>query len=122
MRRAKELLMLGRTVTGREAEAMGMINAAYPSDELPERTQQWAEELATIPPAALRLNKRAVNHAIELMGMRDAARYNLEMLSLTIAREFEVEPSTDFDRIRREHGLKAAIHDRDRATSFGEDA
>jgi enoyl-CoA hydratase/carnithine racemase len=119
LRKAKDLLMLGRTATGREAESMGMINFVCPPAELQACTRELAREVASIPPAAVRLNKRAVNHAFELMGLRSGSLYNLEMLSLTIAREFEVEPSTDFDRIRRDKGLKAAIADRDRAAVDG---
>jgi enoyl-CoA hydratase len=119
LRRAKDFLMLGRTATGREAEAMGLISFACPPSELQCRSEELAAEAVSIPPAAMRLNKRAVNHAFELMGLRSGSLYNLEMLSLTIAREFEVEPSTDFDRIRRDHGLKAAIADRDGAAVDG---
>jgi enoyl-CoA hydratase/carnithine racemase len=113
IRRAKELLMLGRTMSGRDAAQAGMINAAYPADRLAGETRALADELATVPPAALRLNKRAINHALELMGLRANGAWNLELVSLTVAREFEVESSTDFDTIRREQGLKAALAARD---------
>jgi len=113
LRRAKELLMLGRTITGREAAEIGMVSASCPAGALEKRTRDLALELLAIPSTALRLNKRAVNHAFELMGLLTGATTNLEMVSLTVAREFEVEPSTDFDRIRREQGLKAALEVRD---------
>jgi enoyl-CoA hydratase/carnithine racemase len=114
LRKAKEMLMLGRTVTGREAERIGMINAACSPDSLGEQTWELAGELAAAAPAAIRLNKRAINHAVELMGLRTGSQWNLELLSLTVAREFEVEASTDFDRTRREQGVKAAIRQRDK--------
>jgi enoyl-CoA hydratase/carnithine racemase len=115
LRRAKELLMLGRTITGREAAEIGMISASCPANALEQRTRDLALELLAIPSTALRLNKRAVNHAIELMGLLTGAAVNLELVSLTVAREFEVEPTSDFDRIRREQGLKAALEARDTA-------
>jgi enoyl-CoA hydratase len=112
-RRAKELLMLGRTVSGREAAEMGMTTRACSPESLAEETRQLAVELCDIPPAAVRLNKRAINHAVEAMGLRSVSAYNLEMLSSVVAREFEVAASTDFDRVRREQGLKAALEIRD---------
>lgn len=119
IRQAKEMLMLGRTVSGHDAAQMGMINAACAAERLEGETRALAGELATVPPAALRLNKRAVNHAVEVMGLRANGAWNLEMLSLTVAREFEVEPSTEFDRLRREQGLKAAVAARDGGSGAG---
>lgn len=119
IRRAKEMLMLGRTISGHDAAQMGMINAACAAERLEGETRALAVELATVPPAALRLNKRAVNHAFEVMGLRANGAWNLEMLSLTVAREFEVEPSTEFDRLRREQGLKAAVAARDGGSGAG---
>ena len=46
MRKAKELYYTGDNVTGKEAEEIGMINYAWPLEELDERTLAFADRLA----------------------------------------------------------------------------
>ena len=62
--RAKELLMTGALVSGREAYDMGMVNHIYPAPELAGETQQFARQLAGMPTAALRWTKQSVNKAV----------------------------------------------------------
>lgn len=113
LRQAKKLMMLGRTVTGSQAMEMGMVTQSCPAADLEQVTRDLASELLAIPPAALRLNKRAINHCFEVMGLLTGAELNREMVSWAVARELELEGSSDFDRIRREQGLKAALIARD---------
>jgi 2-(1,2-epoxy-1,2-dihydrophenyl)acetyl-CoA isomerase len=55
--RAKELLMLGRRISGAEAAAMGLIHRAVPSDEVDGAAEALARELAAGPTVALGLTK-----------------------------------------------------------------
>jgi enoyl-CoA hydratase len=65
MRRAKELLYTGDTVSGRTAEEMGMVNRAVPSDQLEAEVERWAERISVNSADLLALNKRSVNAFFE---------------------------------------------------------
>jgi enoyl-CoA hydratase/carnithine racemase len=63
--RAKELLMSGRLVDGREAGAMGLVNHVVPGDELMETATGYARSLAKGPQAAIRWTKLTVNQHLK---------------------------------------------------------
>jgi enoyl-CoA hydratase len=65
--RAKELLMLSRFVSGREAADMGMINRAVPPNVVDATVADLAAELAAQPTYALRATKAVVNRYIQSM-------------------------------------------------------
>ncbi len=80
--RAKEMLMLGRKVTGREAADWGMIHRAVADDEVDEAAQALAVELAGGPTVALGLTKRLVNRALT-GGVHDAMEAEAQALELS---------------------------------------
>jgi len=59
--RAKEFLMTGRLLKGRDAERLGLVNAAVPKDELRERAFALAHEFADQAPYAAMATKAIVN-------------------------------------------------------------
>ncbi len=59
--RAKEFLMRGRLVNGEEAFALGLVNHCAPVDEVQSKARALADELAGLPPLAVRWSKLAVN-------------------------------------------------------------
>lgn len=63
--KAKEILMLGRQITGHEAVAMGLANECVTSDQLKERAKEIADELSAKPPLALQAAKSCVNYISE---------------------------------------------------------
>lgn len=65
MRRAKELLYTGDTISGKEAAEMGMVNRAVPYDQLDAEVERWAERIALQGPDSLALQKRSVNTFFE---------------------------------------------------------
>lgn len=65
MRRAKELLYTGDTISGKEAAEIGMINRAVPRERLDEEVMNWAERIALQGPDSLALQKRSVNTFFE---------------------------------------------------------
>ena len=71
---AMELQVAGREFTGTEAAAAGIINQAFPAEELEARVLAIAERMAGTASAVLAVNKRAVHTAIEARGGRSVIR------------------------------------------------
>lgn len=64
--KATELLFLGSVLDGPAAERLGLVNAAVPAEDLPERVSTLAGALAEQSPAALRAIKESLLAANEL--------------------------------------------------------
>jgi enoyl-CoA hydratase len=68
--KAKEHALTGKPLSGREAAAIELINAAVPFDELETAVAEQARQLAAIPSSQLAAMKLIVNQAYENMGLR----------------------------------------------------
>lgn len=110
MRKAKELYYTGENVTGTQAEEYGMINYAWPADELEAKTLSFAERIAIMSSDHLAMLKLTMNRFYENMGIYSSLRSATEQDILAQATEF----AYSFGEQVRENGLKAAIDWRDR--------
>lgn len=61
--KAKELIMLGLMFYGKEAEAMGLANAALPADAVLEAASELTAELARKAPISMAFAKRLLDRA-----------------------------------------------------------
>lgn len=59
--RAKEYLMTGDPLTGKQAAEIGLVNYAVPAAELAARTYAFAERMANGPRLGIEMTKRSVN-------------------------------------------------------------
>ena len=59
--RAKEYLLTGDWITGRQAAELGLVNRAVPPEEVVPTAIQWAQRFAEGAPMALRWTKYAMN-------------------------------------------------------------
>lgn len=59
-KRASELILTGRTITGIEAAEMGLANRAVPDEQLTSTVDQTLDELRRLSPAALAVAKKAI--------------------------------------------------------------
>ena len=57
---AREMLLIGRSLSGREAADRGLVNAALPADQVLARALEAAVAVAAAAPVATRLTKRAL--------------------------------------------------------------
>jgi 2-(1,2-epoxy-1,2-dihydrophenyl)acetyl-CoA isomerase len=83
--RAKELLLLGRKLSGAEAAAWGIIHRAVPDAELDAELAALADRLASGPTVALGLTKRCLQRSLEtgLVEAMQGEAFALELSSRT---------------------------------------
>ena len=79
MRKAKELYYTGENVSGKEAEEMGMINYAWPMDELEDRTIAFADRIANMTADQLAILKVNMNRFYENMGIYSSVRSSTDL-------------------------------------------
>jgi enoyl-CoA hydratase len=107
--KAKELALTGRSLSGREAADIGLINSAVPFAELQDETRALAERLAAIPLSQLAAMKLVVNQAYENMGL--ASTQLLGSVMDSVMRN--TPEALDFiDRAKNE-GVRALVAERD---------
>ena len=94
MRKAKELMFTGKSITGKEAEEIGLVNKAVPSSLLQSTVDALAEELAEYSPVAMSITKRLINDTV-LMDIE--ARLELIFMSFLVGANSE----------DRDEGIKA---------------
>jgi len=109
---AKELLLTGADrVTAQRMYEIGIVNRVVPDGQQLEAAMALARELATAAPHSVALTKKAINRSYEAMGLRHALKQALDAELLI---EYGAGPERkEFNRIRQEQGLKAAIAWRD---------
>jgi enoyl-CoA hydratase/carnithine racemase len=65
-RKAKEVILLGKRLTGKEAERIGLVNLSVPRDQLESAVHEMALQLAEKSPVALRIAKALINRALQV--------------------------------------------------------
>jgi enoyl-CoA hydratase len=64
-RRAKELMLTGKLLSGREAYEWGLVNAVAPADKLDETVENFVAELADKSPFQMAITKMTVNRGLD---------------------------------------------------------
>jgi enoyl-CoA hydratase len=107
--RAKFYALTGESISGKEAAEVGLINFAYPLEELDEKVRFWAERLAGIPVTQLAAMKLIVNQAFESMGIH-STQYLGPILDGIMRNTPE---GRAFVRTAMEKGVQGAVAERD---------
>ncbi|MFH1485184.1 MAG: enoyl-CoA hydratase-related protein, partial [Chloroflexota bacterium] len=98
-------------ITGRDAEHLGMISRAVPSDRLEEEVENLAKVISRMPADSLELNKSSVDGVLELAALGGAWRVSNLMHAMgTLQRIRPGEYS--FFKSRRDAGVRATIESR----------
>ena len=84
MAKASEMLLTGRLVDGREAEALGILNRAVPAAEVLPAALELAATIAGNAPLAVRATKAAIRRGLALT-VREAAREEAVAQAETLA-------------------------------------
>jgi enoyl-CoA hydratase len=90
VRKAKEMLFTGRSITAKVAREMGMVNRVVPADRLTEETMELAEEIAQQPMMGLKAAKESVNQAQDAMGFYNALKAAMSLQELAHAHNYVV--------------------------------
>jgi enoyl-CoA hydratase len=64
--KAKELVLTGKMVDAKTAEQLGVVNAVAPSDRLMETVREFALELASKAPVAMKVAKALINKGADI--------------------------------------------------------
>jgi enoyl-CoA hydratase len=113
----KRLLFTGDTVSGTEAAAIGLVQAAVPAAGLDDYTLALATRIALVGRDVLTANKRVVNEGVELMGRSRLQRF----AALNDAVAHRSREARAFTARAAEVGLKEAVRERDAPFDAGED-
>ena len=112
--RAKEHALTGKPLSGREAAAIGLINASVPFERLEDEVSATAERLAGLPLSQLSAMKLVVNQAYESMGLAST-----QTLGPVLDGLMRNTPEADaFIALAERDGVPAAVRRRDEA--FGD--
>jgi len=85
MRTAMEMFLTGDAISGSEAAARGFANRAVAAADLERTVLSIAERIALAPTELSQINKRAVQRAMEIMGLRAAIRAGTELQALAFS-------------------------------------
>lgn len=77
LRKAKEIVLTGKRLTGKEAAAMGLVNLAVSKNDLENAVSEMATEMAQKSPVAMKVSKAIMNRTVY---MDAASRLELVML------------------------------------------
>jgi len=111
---AKRLTLTGDTVTGAEAQDIGLILKAVPPELLEQEVESLAARMAHIDPDLLSANKRIINTGLELMGARTLQR----MAAENDVRGHNTRAAAEFRESVKENGLRDTLRARD--AKFGD--
>jgi enoyl-CoA hydratase len=75
-KKARYLLLTGRTIDAKEAEKIGLVSLAVPAAELESTVNQIATEIAEIPLEGVIHHKEVLNTDLEIMGVGAMFRYH----------------------------------------------
>ena len=110
--RALDLLITGRVIDGKEAERIGLVTKAVPSDKLEEETNKLAEAVALLPRDGIAIGKAMRHLVYDRMGLTDG--FTQGYITHTLFTNLRYEPDEwVFLKERKERGTKAAFHERD---------
>jgi len=104
--RTKYLAFLpGSRISGKEAEAIGFATRAFPAESLERETYDYATRVTKVPAQKLRLEKLAINRAMDIRGFRATVLAGAEFDAI-----FHFGPGNEEIRaVQRERGLRGAI-------------
>lgn len=112
VKRAREMMLTGRLLSGREAEAAGLCARCLSDDKLEEEVEKAAKAITLLPRDGLAIGKATTQLVYDMLGL--GMGHTIGYISHTLFTNMVYAPGEfNFFRERREKGTKAAFHERD---------
>jgi len=111
-KRARELLLRGRAISGTEAAAMGLANRAVPLERLEAAVQEYVDDMVRLPLDGISIGKATNHWILDILGATTGMIQGYQ--THTLFTNIRFEPGEfSFFRERRNQGARAAFHARD---------
>ena len=114
MKRALEMLLTGKIISGKEAAEIGLVNKAVPEEQLDEEVLKLAKALALLPRDGIAIGKATRHLIYDRLGL--ISDFIPGYISHTLFTNLRWEPDEyNFFKERRDKGsAKAAFKERDK--------
>ncbi len=99
-RRAKELILSGKTFDASEAHSWGLVNAIFPQEKLLSEALSMAKTIAGNAPIAVRQAKQAIHRGMQ-MSLSDGLAFEIEAYNRTVPTEDRLEGVRAFNEKRK---------------------
>lgn len=103
----RELIYTGDMFDAERAERIGFVSRVFPKDTLEVEVLSIAKRMSQVAADCLNWNKRAINQTFEIMGLMTALQAGVN--SATLLNSMNTPEFQEFDEVKREQGLKAAV-------------
>jgi len=111
-KKARELLLTGKLIDGKEAERIGLVNRAVPADQLDEETKKLAKAMTLLPRDGIAIGKACARLAYDSMGLTSA--FGQGYIGHTLFTNVRFEAGEfNFLKRRRDVGVRQAVKERD---------
>lgn len=110
-KRTREMMISGRTFSGRDAALIGLVNRAVPAEQLEAEVLEEAQRIALLPIDGIVTGKAYSHLVFDSMGMGQAFTETYYGHQLGLKMKFEEDDFWFFDEIRR-NGVKEAVRKR----------
>lgn len=112
-KKARELLLTGRLIDGKEAERIGLVNRVVPGDKLEEETRKLAQTITLLPRDGIAIGKAFTHLAYDTMGL--TAGFGQGYIGHSFFTNLRLEPDEfNFLKARRDKGVRKASKERDK--------
>ena len=108
-RKAKEMILLGSVINGKAAADIGLVNKAFPKEQLESEVIKTCKRIASLPAETVEVAKVGLNGALDAQGFKTAIEYG-EEIAIYNGLLSKTNPNCElFYRTAKEKGLKEAI-------------
>ncbi|MBW1999520.1 MAG: hypothetical protein JRJ29_16360 [Deltaproteobacteria bacterium] len=105
-----EFILTGRTVSGKEAEEIGIVNKAVPAEDLEEEVYHLAKAISVLPRDAIVMGKMSRRHTLSALGMDRLSEVIVYHTLATNISYTEDEKDLMFIKDREKMGHREAFH------------
>jgi enoyl-CoA hydratase/carnithine racemase len=104
---ARELIYTGDIFDAARAEKIGFVTRVFPKASLESEVVKIAKRMSMVAMECLSWNKKAINQTYEIMGLMNGLKAGVN--AATLLNAMETPEFKQFDTIKREQGMKAAL-------------